>query len=90
MKDRLPAVFSWPRFLMHLPIGVLVAVIALSGIWTGYFATGIACAVLTVVGFFVYEITEDWRIRDHAYIDLAGLNAGMWIVFGIYLVWSVL
>jgi purine-cytosine permease-like protein len=34
-----------------------------------------ACVFLTV--FVGYEIVEDWRIKDHAYVDLMGLQAGL-------------
>jgi len=31
------------------------------------------------LGFFVYELNEDWRIKDHAYIDICGFLWGVGI-----------
>ena len=49
---------------LHAPLGALAA------------RLGDIPAVLIVVLFLAYEITEDWRIRDHAYIDIKSFMGG--------------
>jgi hypothetical protein len=34
----------------------------------------------TTVGFFVYEVMEDWRIKDKSYIDMRGWLIGAYVV----------
>lgn len=80
--DRLPAVFSWKRCLLHLPVGILAAIAMGMGFWCEHDAIGISLGILVTVGWFAYEFNEDAHIGDHAYIDFTGFLAGSWIVIG--------
>ena len=70
MKDptRLPAVFSLKRCALHIPVGLI------AGLSLVYL---LALGWAIVLVFALYEITEDWRIRDHAYIDIIGFLLGL-------------
>jgi hypothetical protein len=52
------------RAVLHTPLGALAAYL------------GGTPAVLIVVLFLAYEITEDWRIHDHAFIDIKSFMVG--------------
>ena len=81
-----PAPFRWDRFALHIPAGVLVAVIALAlgwGIWevtqVGV-AGAIVCMAWLLTGthlFLRYEETESGFIWDGAYPDIAGFFTGL-------------
>jgi len=60
---RLPPTRDKKRLLLHVPIGVICAFLTFFEPLTGLLATA---------GFFLYEINEDWRIRDEAYVDVLG------------------
>lgn len=55
------------RFLQHFPVGALAA-------WLCFqcWAVGIPFTVV----FLVYEVVEDWRIRDYGYKDVLGFASG--------------
>ena len=55
------------RCLIHIPIGGLTALLFSQGVHLGW------CFFL---GFFAYEIVEDARISDHAYVDILGWLVG--------------
>jgi len=52
------------RAVLHTPLGSLAA--HLGGV----------PAVLIVVLFLAYEISQDWRIQDNAYIDIKSFMVG--------------
>jgi len=79
--DRLPAVFSWPRFLTHLPIGLIAG-------WCLLYATALGFGIL--IYFALYEISEDAAINDHMYIDVIGAVVGLCAVAVIDMVWRML
>ena len=54
---------SIARCLMHIPVGIFNA-------WLFIWGAHIGWAFLMV--FMVYELNEDWRIKDNAYIDIIG------------------
>ena len=66
------------RAIIHIPHGII------SGLLTPFNATA---AILFTFGFAFYELTEDWRIVDCAYIDFRGWLIGYPIgfVLGSYL-----
>lgn len=51
-----------PRIIVHLPVGIFNA-------WL--FTLGTAYGFAFLLMFLLYEINEDWHIRDSAYLDLA-------------------
>lgn len=55
------------RAIIHLPLGALTA-------WAG--TVQWVFAIVLLVSFLAYELTEDWRIKDNAYIDIRGYIAG--------------
>ena len=61
MKD------SLYRALIHAPLGALTA-------WSG--SEHWVYAIVMLVAFLAYELTEDWRIKNNAYIDIRGYIAG--------------
>jgi hypothetical protein len=80
-RDRLPAVFSPRRCLMHIPVGILAA-LALE------YIPSVGWGILLLFCF--YEFTEDWRIKDHCYIDVIGALIGMYVVAAFILFWRML
>jgi len=56
------------RWLLHFPIGAFTA-------WAGT-QHWVYCFVM-LFGFLAYEVTEDWRIKDKAYIDIQGFLWGL-------------
>jgi hypothetical protein len=40
--------------------------------------------LVIIICFLAYELSEDWRIKDHAYIDIRGFLAGF--VLGIVVI----
>lgn len=54
--------------MLHVPVGaVTVALLEAHA----------ALAVIFFLGFMVYELNEDWRIRDYAFVDIAGYLWGL-------------
>ena len=52
------------RAVLHTPLGAAAAYLGGEG------------AVLIIVLFLAYEVTEDWRIHDHAFIDIKSFMVG--------------
>ena len=57
--------WSWRRFGLHFGIGLAI------GVSTLPIALGI------ILLFALYELSEDWHLRDRAYIDVQGALAGV-------------
>ena len=56
------------RLFLHIPVGLLNVFFAL------------ICPPLSIlffIGFMIYELSEDWRIKDQAYKDIAGYLWGL-------------
>ena len=51
------------KVLLHVPLGLLVCLLGYTAWWL---------ALIFAIGFLVYELGEDWRISDFAYIDIKG------------------
>ncbi len=71
---------------IHIPVGLFNVFCVYVGL---YFAlkhdmpllvfVGIVFAILFALGFFIYELNEDWHLKDNAWLDIYG-----WIIgFGI-------
>ena len=58
---------DWKRFWMHLPIGVICALLV-------YYLPTIG--ILATVGFMFYEVLEDWKINDLSFKDMLGFLWG--------------
>jgi len=55
------------RALMHVPVGIL-------NVFCLY--VGIVFGVLFFAGFFIYELQQDYRLKDGAYLDIFGWLIG--------------
>jgi len=66
------------RVLLHIPLGLLTVLFGYVGWWL---------AVIFAIGFLVYEVDDDWRISDCAYVEIKGFlwgrGIGGCIVFGL-------
>ena len=56
------------RALIHVPVGALNA-------W--FMSRDPVLGVVFFLGFMLYELTEDWRIRDQAFRDIKGYLVGL-------------
>lgn len=56
------------RVLLHVPIGAFNA-------WLFWHVPQVG--VIFFVGFLIYELNEDWRIRDQAWRDIKGYLWGL-------------
>lgn len=56
--------------LLHIPLGLLTCVLCYAH-WV--------LAVILAVGFYIYELNEDWHISDNAYKDIKGFLWGIGI-----------
>ncbi|MDD4985885.1 MAG: hypothetical protein PHQ43_08860 [Dehalococcoidales bacterium] len=74
------AIFSPVRCLIHIPVGLIAG-------WCLLYALGLGVCIL--VYFALYEISEDIRIRDCAYIDIIGCLFGLCAVALIDMAWRV-
>ena len=65
------------RAAIHVPLGVL-AILAIKPCPCG--------AVIFSLGFFLYEVVQDWRKQDKAYKDLIGflIGAGAVLVYMLF------
>lgn len=66
------------RFIIHIPHGFI----------SGLFIPFSACAGITYAIFFMfYQYIEDWRIKDHSYLDCRGWMLGypLGFILGLYL-----
>ena len=59
------------RAIVHIPHGILIGICMTFNPHLGWIFGGI---------FLVYELNEDWDIRDRAWIDLRGCLIGLAIV----------
>ena len=57
--------------MLHVPVGIVIAIVP-----------GVLPLCFTAL-FIAYEISEDWRIKDHAYIDVQGALIGLAIGGGV-------
>lgn len=55
------------RVVLHIPIGVLIGYLCFNDPWAG---------IGLLLMFLIYEWTEDWRVKDHAWKDLFGSLVG--------------
>lgn len=62
------------RILLHATLGGFAAWAAHVWIY----------GLVIIICFLAYELSEDWRIKDHAYIDIRGFLAGF--VLGIVVI----
>lgn len=62
------ATFSLPRAALHFPVGLFVA-------WLSY--VNVPVCVLLGTGFIIYELAEDWRIKDRGFLDIIGYLFGL-------------
>jgi len=64
------------RWCLHFPIGGFTA-------WSG--TVHWVYPLVFMLGFLAYEVTEDWRIKDKAYIDIQGYMWGLATgIVGVY------
>jgi len=72
-----PLMLDPQRWLIHLPVGGFTA-------WTG--TVHWVYPLVFMLGFMAFEVTEDWRLRDGAYIDIQGYLWGLATgIVGVYL-----
>jgi len=73
---------SIARCLQHAPVGAFNAWLFIWGIHLGW-------AFLIV--FLIYELNEDWRIKDKAYIDIFGWLWGFafFVITRLLLMYSI-
>ena len=55
------------RALMHVPVGIF-------NVFCLY--VGVVFGVLFFTGFFIYELQQDYRLKDGAYLDIFGWLIG--------------
>ena len=60
------------RALLHIPVGIF-------NVFAGFVAWPFS--LVFAAGFLAYEVNEDWRLKDNAYIDIFGYLIGL--VIGI-------
>lgn len=79
--------FRWDRQGIHLAMGLPVGLsFLLCQLLGNDWAIPIAIAqAVVMVGFLAYEITEGWRIKDQAYVDIGGYLGGYMGGLGIAL-----
>jgi len=71
-----PLMMSPSRWCLHFPIGGFTA-------WSG--TVHWVYPLVFMLGFLAYEVTEDWRIKDKAYIDIQGYMWGLATgIVGVY------
>jgi len=70
------------RCLLHVPAGTFNA-------WLFVWSAHLGWAFLVV--FLIYELSEDWRIKDKAYIDIIGWLWGFafFVVTRLLLMYSI-
>ena len=73
---------------IHFILGALFVSFLGLAILNGLAAFGITIFVSLVVGFFIYEVVEGWRIRDNAFRDIAGFLGGTFLSAAIW-VWPL-
>lgn len=68
--------FNLPRAALHFPVGIFAA-------WLTSWNP--ALGLLLGAGFLLYEVLEDWRIKDHSFLDVYGFLCGLSV--GAVAVW---
>lgn len=76
---KLGIIWDDKRFWMHVPIGIAIVILALYVHWIASFS-------MTFL-FGLYEVTEDMKLKDGAWIDIQGALGGILIAGGGYLIW---
>lgn len=69
---------DFKRAALHFPVGVFTA-------WLGT-VSPVTCGVFGA-GFLVYEVLEDWRLKDRSYKDVFGYLIG--IGAGTFIFWPI-
>ena len=83
--SRIGFIHSWRRCVLHLGVGFITVLMfrhASRISWMDFIADILVACVFNL-GFFIYEIIEDWRIRDFAFKDIQGH------LFGIAITWII-
>lgn len=74
-----PLMIDPQRWLIHFPVGGFNA-------WAG--TEHWVYPLVFMLGFLAYEVTEDFRLRDGAYIDIQGYLWGLAIgIIAIYFIY---
>ena len=60
-----------------MPIGVVTVVLPFKAVDSEIFAAMLL--LILYFAFLVYEITEDWKLKDGAFIDIQGWMIGLFI-----------
>jgi len=55
------------RALIHFPVGIICGILSIIPV----------AAVLFFVGFMIYELNEDYHLKDMAWIDIFGFLIGL-------------
>ncbi len=63
---------EWERVLMHIPVGMLTVVLGFFVAWW--------LGPLFGIGFLIYEVDEDWHLRNGAWKDIKGWLWGLAIL----------
>lgn len=67
--------------LLHIPVGIFT-------VFCGY--VGWYLALIFFGAFMIYEVNEDWHLKDQAWIDIFGYLIGIALgVIGLF-IWEVL
>jgi len=79
---KLGVIWDDRRFWMHVPIGVAIVILALYVHWIASFS-------MTWL-FTFYELSEDWKLKDGAWIDIQGGIGGILFTGIGYIVWLII
>ena len=74
MNNKIGILSKFWRCVLHIPVGVLNA---------GFFLYDKQIGWAFLVAFMIYELVEDYRIKDFAHIDVIGWLWGFGIVYSI-------
>ncbi len=72
--QRLPKRGDPKRIYMHIPVGIINALVLL---------VSPPLAAFMFAGFHSYQWIEEWRLNDHSYQDIHGHNIGLSVGAGI-------
>jgi len=70
------------RFWMHVPIGAAIVVLQQEIHWS----VSLSMTLL----FLIYEVCEDWRLKDGAYVDIQGGIGGIIFASIGYILWRII
>jgi len=62
---------EWKRVLIHMPVGLITVVLGCFVAWW--------LGPLFGIGFLIYEVDEDWHLRNGAWKDIKGWLWGLGI-----------